>query len=158
MSDPRRAERIPALIEIPHSSESDAFDQFLSCIVLTSWAVPEGFSAVIDAGRDPESPGWRGLSIDRMYSVDNTFGELHAVGTAHWLVDENGIFTLRVAAIHSLVDIADRVYVDGQLDSVISEVCSPEIVRSVTTGWRPRPRWWTPEAVRCWRRPSSVGS
>lgn len=134
LSDPRRSERIPALIEILHSSESADFDQFLSCIVLTSWAVPEGFSAVIDACRDPESPGWRDLSIDRMYSVDNTFGELaHAVRTAHWLVDENGTSALRVAAILSLVDVADRVYVDAQLDSVISQVRSPEIVRSVTT-------------------------
>lgn len=134
LEDPRRAERVPALIEMLHSTDADATDQFLSCIVLTSWAVPEGFSAVMDACRDPEIPGWRDLSIDRMYSVDNTFGELaHAVGTSYWLVDENGTTSLRMAAIRSLVDVADRVYLDGQLESVISEACNPEIVRSVTT-------------------------
>jgi hypothetical protein len=133
LSDPRRAERVPALIEILHSSESADVDQFLSCIVLTSWAQPEGFSAVIEACRDPEGSGWRELSIDRMYSMDNTFGELaHAVRTSYWLVDETGTTTLRMAAIHALVDVADRVYLDGQLDSVISRACTPEIVRSVT--------------------------
>lgn len=37
-----------------------------------------------------------------------------------------------MATIRSLIDVADRVYLDGKLESVISEVRSPQIVRSVT--------------------------
>jgi hypothetical protein len=76
LEDPRRAERGPALIEILQCPESSDLDQFLSCIALTSWAVPEGFTAVADACRDPEQSVWRGLSIDRMYPADDVFSEL----------------------------------------------------------------------------------
>lgn len=133
LEDIRHRERVPALIQILHSPENLPLDRFLSCVALTTWAVQEGFAAVIDASRDPEHVAWRCCSIDRMYSVDNSFGQLAmAVRTSHWLAAENGTTAQRADSIRELVGVADRVYFDGQLEAVIRGVSSPEIVTAVT--------------------------
>lgn len=133
LEDARHRERVPALIQLLQNPVTLPLDRLLSCVALTTWAVQEGFAAVIDACRDPEHVEWRECSIDRMYSVDNTFGQLAmAVRISHWLTAENGTTAQRAGSISALVGVADRVYFDGQLEAVIRSAFSPEIVEEVT--------------------------
>lgn len=133
LGDVRRVSRIPELRSILHDPGSDPRDHFLACIALTTWAIEDGYRAVIDACSKPGDLDRLGSSIDRMYSVDNTFAQLAmAVDGSRWISDATGTESLRLASLRALVDIADVVYFDGQLEGIVMDDARPDIIQSVS--------------------------
>lgn len=133
LGDVRRISRVPELRNILYNPKSGAHDQFIACIALTTWAIEDGYRAVIDACSKPGDHAWLGLSIDRMYSVDNTFAQLAmAVDSSRWVSGATGTESLRLECLRALVGVADVVYFDGQLEGIVMDDARPDVVQAVS--------------------------
>jgi hypothetical protein len=94
---------------------------------------------VVDTARDPRSAPWYGISVDRRYSVDDTFS---AFATALDLSDEiclvKGTCDQRRDALRALVRIADTEYFDGKLDQAFdradAKAAAADLVATVDRG------------------------
>jgi hypothetical protein len=95
---------------------AEPYDRYLAMTALARWGSPVGYAAVQAAAEDPDGQPWRDYSIDRFYSLDNTFALLsRAVIDGIDQADERGTNAQRLAAIGALVGIADRVYFEHNL-------------------------------------------
>ncbi|OBT60635.1 hypothetical protein VE03_09982 [Pseudogymnoascus sp. 23342-1-I1] len=105
-----------------------AYDRYLALSALSSWASPIGYAGVRDAAQDPDAQPWRGMSIDRFFSLDNTFAMLaqSVLGSVDE-ARERGTAAERFAALEALVGIVDRVYFEHYLSA--SGLYSEDIVR-----------------------------
>lgn len=132
LDDNRRSSRIPELLTLLHGAESESHDRFIASIALTTWAVEDGYQAVIDACSNPDDVVWRGSTIDRMYSVDNTFAQLAmAVDSSRWLSEASGTESMRLESLRALIATADLAYFDGKLEGIVMNDARPDVVRSV---------------------------
>lgn len=114
--DPRHTERVPGLVALMDDPAAPEIERFLACLVLTTWAEPAGYEAVIRAAADPEATPWYDFSIDRKFSVDSTFAQLAgAVADSRYLVEDKGGEALRQEAFRALVRLADSQYFEDKL-------------------------------------------
>jgi hypothetical protein len=93
-----------------------AYDRFLALSAMARWASPTGYEAVRAAAADPDAQPWRDMSIDRLYSLDNTFALLtDSVVNSRGEAGERGRSAERLTALAALIGIADRVYFEHDL-------------------------------------------
>lgn len=97
-------------------NSAGAYDRFLAMSALARWASPTGYEAVRAAAEDPDVQPWRGMSIDRLHSLDNTFALLtESVASSRDQAQERGTSTERLRALAALISIAHRVYFEHNL-------------------------------------------
>ncbi len=95
---------------------AEPYDRYLAMTALTRWGSPVGYAAVQAAAEDPDEQPWRDYSIDRFYSLDNTFALLSlAVVNSGDQAVERGTTAERLAALGALIGISDRVYFEHNL-------------------------------------------
>ena len=95
---------------------ADPYDRYLAMTALARWGSPVGYAAVQAAAQDPDEQPWRDYSIDRFYSLDNTFALLSlAVLDSGDQAVERGSTAERLAALGALIGISDRVYFEHNL-------------------------------------------
>jgi hypothetical protein len=128
VDDPRHRERVGPLTELLHDPATRPWDRFLACYALTAWAEPAGYTATIEAARDPQGAPWRGVSVDRRWSVDDTFAQLaQAVGQSSDLSGDKGTEEQRIAALRALVAIAADQFFDWQLAFALDRSTLPRV-------------------------------
>jgi hypothetical protein len=92
------------------------YDRYLAMSALARWGSPTGYAAVRDAAGDPDDQPWRDMSVDRLYSLDNTFALLtQSVVDSIDQAKERGTTAERLAALAALIGISDRVYFEHNL-------------------------------------------
>lgn len=95
---------------------ANPYDRYLAMTALARWGSPVGYAAVRAAAQDPDDQPFRDYSIDRFYSLDNTFALLiQAVSLGIDEAKERGTNAERLSAIGALVGIFDRVYFEHNL-------------------------------------------
>lgn len=149
LHEPAQAERVPGLVQALYDPATDSLDQFLAAYALTTWAEPAGFAAVQDAVRAGRDAPWYGDSIDRLYSVDDTFNQLAGgVSRAYALATGKGTEPQRLETLRALIGIADVEYFEDGLIRALSPRLVPEFaadikavvirgVRRLADGYRP---------------------
>lgn len=101
----------PAATALLESSTADPYDCYLALFALVSWGSATGYAALREAAASPDAAVWRGGSIDRLHSLDNTFAMLAAAAADSLdMATERGTGDERIAALAALVGIADQVY------------------------------------------------
>lgn len=106
----------PDVVIILCDESASTYDRFLAITALARWGSPTGYEAVRAAAEDPEAQPWRGMSIDRLHSLDNTFALLtESVASSRDQALERGTSAERLAALAALISIADQVYFDHNL-------------------------------------------
>jgi hypothetical protein len=95
---------------------AEPYDRYLAMTALARWGSPVGYAAVRAAAQDPDEQPWRDYSIDRFYSLDNTFALLSrsVIDSVDQAV-ERGTTAERLAALEALIGITDRVYFEHNL-------------------------------------------
>ncbi|MFI9308351.1 hypothetical protein [Streptomyces triculaminicus] len=139
--DPRHRDRVPSLTALMNDEAASAMDRFLACVVLTTWAEPAGYEAVLRAAADPRNAPWYDISVDRKFSVDSTFAQLaDALGSGEEPAEEKGHARLRTEALRALVRIADTEYfeekLEGALHGAALAALLPDVVETVLRGVR----------------------
>jgi hypothetical protein len=126
VDDPRHRERVGPLTALLLDPDTGAWDRFLACYALTAWAEPAGYAATIEAARHPGRTPWRGVSIDRRISVDDTFAQLaQAVGQSSDLSADKGTEDQRIEALRALLAIAADQFFDWQLAFALDDDTLP---------------------------------
>ncbi|MFJ9180088.1 hypothetical protein [Streptomyces sp. NPDC102360] len=134
LDDPRHRERVPGLTALLQDPTADDRERFLSCVALTTWAEPAGYTAVIAATRDPKRAPWYDLLVDRKFSVDNTFAQLAlAVGDSDVLAREKDTWDQRTEAFGHLIGIADSEYFDEKLGDQLDPPTAATLLVSIRT-------------------------
>lgn len=106
----------PRALELLGDPAAKPYDRFLACTALVAWGSAEGYRAVRAAAADPESVPWLGYSIDRLYSVDDTFGLLaHSVADSREMAAERETQKARLDALAALAALAPDWYLDDAL-------------------------------------------
>lgn len=114
--DPRYFERIPALEALLADESAPGYDRFLALSALAAWGTAAGLRAAQVAAETPQETPWRGTSVDRRYSVDDTFTLLaESVDNGSDYIEARGTGDLWIAAVRALVRIASTVFYDWQL-------------------------------------------
>ncbi|MEV4743333.1 hypothetical protein [Streptomyces sp. NPDC049555] len=124
LDDPRHRDRVPGLVALVHDAAAPELDRFVACIALVTWGEAAGYEAVVAAAAEPRKTAWYDCSIDRKFSVDNTFAQLARAMTFD-LSEEKGTQAARTEAVRALVRIADSEYFDEQLEWAV-ESCVEE--------------------------------
>jgi len=120
--DTRYLERVPHLVEMLRNEDVHPYERFVACLALISWAEPAGYRSVIEAAKSPEAAPWYGHSLDRRFSVDDTFAQMaDAIETSTFLSASKGVDALRIDALRSLVAIADQQYFEWKLAAALDE-------------------------------------
>ncbi|KAJ5438738.1 uncharacterized protein N7458_009736 [Penicillium daleae] len=97
-------------------TSAGAYDRFLAMSALARWASPTGYEAVRAAAEDPDAQPWRGMSIDRLHSLDNTFALLtESVASSRDEAQERGTSAERLTALAALISIAHQVYFEHNI-------------------------------------------
>ncbi|MEV4433425.1 hypothetical protein [Streptomyces sp. NPDC049585] len=128
LDDPRHRDRVPGLVALVHDAAALDLDRFTACIALLTWGEAAGYEAVVAAAAEPKKTAWYDCSIDRKFSVDNTFGHIARAMASYGgssMSQEKGTQAGRVAAIRSLIRLADSEYFDEQLEWAV-ESCVEE--------------------------------
>ena len=139
LADPRHQERVPRLVEIMLDEASPPFHRLAACTALAGWGERAGYAMVVETARDPRSAPWYGISVDRRYSVDDTFS---AFATALDVSDEicrvKGTCEQRREALRALVRVADTEYFDDKLDQAFdpddAKAAAADLVDTVNRG------------------------
>ncbi|KIM98310.1 hypothetical protein OIDMADRAFT_56681 [Oidiodendron maius Zn] len=106
----------PDAVALLGDESAGAYDRYLAMTALARWASPPGYEAVCKAAADPDEQPWRGTSIDRLHSLDNTFALLtESVVNSRDEAMERGTSAERLAALAALISIADQVYFEHNL-------------------------------------------
>ncbi|GHC50695.1 hypothetical protein [Streptomyces cinnamoneus] len=133
LDDPRHRERVPGLVALVGDPAAADHERLTACIALLEWGEAAGYEAVVGAAADPGNVVWYECSIDRKFSVDNTFGQLaRAMAFDSGLPGEKGTQAARTEAVRALVRIADGEYFDEQLEGVLEScVAEPGVIEDV---------------------------
>ncbi len=133
LDDPRHRERVPGLVALVHDPAESEHHRFTACVALLEWGEAAGYEAVVAAAAAPRQVAWYDWSIDRKFSVDNTFGLLaRAMAFDSGLPAEKGTRAARTEAVRALVRIADSEYFDEQLEGVLEScVAEPGVLDDV---------------------------
>lgn len=116
LDDARHQERVPGIAELMGDGSASAQERFMACVALTTWGEEAGYQGVIAAAQEPKEAPWYEVSIDRLYSVDNTFAHLFtAADDSAEISSEKGSSAQRGAVLRGLVRVADTEYFDGKL-------------------------------------------
>lgn len=108
----------PKAVALLGDESAREYDRFLALSALARWASPTGYEAVRTAAADPDAQPWRGMSIDRLHSLDNTFALLtYSVVCSKDEAGERATSAERLAALAALIGIADQVYFEHNLSS-----------------------------------------
>ena len=108
----------PDAVALLGDESAGAYDRYLAMSALARWASPPGYEAVCTAAADPDAQPWRGASIDRLHSLDNTFALLtESVASSRDEARERGTSAERLAALAALISIADQVYFEHNLST-----------------------------------------
>lgn len=119
--DARYFDRVPEIRRLLRNEVAAPYDRLLACFTLVCWGEAIGYETVIECCRSPEQTPWLGSSIDRRFSVDNTFGHLgEAVGASRKVSDKEDTTKWRLAATRGLLGLVPYWYFDGKLDFAIS--------------------------------------
>ncbi|MBS2961747.1 hypothetical protein KGA66_01715 [Actinocrinis puniceicyclus] len=125
-------EREPEAAALLADETAEPYDRYLALSALVAWGSPTGYAAVAQAAADPDAVAWKEESIDRLFSVDNTFALLaQAVSDSLDMAQERGTTAERIAALTALLGLADRFYferylsVQGLLTADIAELRGP---------------------------------
>lgn len=106
----------PEVIIILGDTSAGEYDRFLALSALACWASPTGYEAICTAAADPDSQPWRGTSIDRLHSLDNTFSLLvESVALSRDAAEERGTSAERLAALAAVIGITDQVYFEHNI-------------------------------------------
>jgi len=106
----------PEAAELLADESAGAYDRYLAMSALARWASPIGYAAVREAALDPDAQPWREMSVDRLYSLDNTFAMLtQSVVDSVEEAGQRGTAAERLAALTALIGIADQAYFDHNL-------------------------------------------
>ena len=117
LDDDRHRERVAPLAELLNDGNSSDQDRLHACLALVEWAEPVGYAAVRHAALHPRSTPWYGTSVDRFFSVDNTFGLLaDAARASQDLAQSKGTLDDRTETLRALIGIADQEYFDSKLE------------------------------------------
>jgi hypothetical protein len=104
----------PRALELLRDEEAKPYDRFLACTALAAWGSPEGYQVIEAVAADPESAPWLGYSVDRLYSVDDTFGLLaHSVADSREMAAERETRKARLDALAALTALAPDWYLDN---------------------------------------------
>jgi hypothetical protein len=141
LADSRHAERVSPLVEIMCDAASTPFDRLAACTVLTGWAERAGYAMVVESARQPRSAPWHGISVDRRFSVDDTFSAFaKAIDISDEICEEKGTREERTEALRALVRIADTEYFDNKLDYAFdqhdAEAAAADLAETVNRGIR----------------------
>lgn len=117
LTDPRHADRVPPLTMLVDDTQAAPLTRLHAAVALATWGESAGYRAVVDATREPVLAPWYGFSIDRKFSVDDTFAWFAtAVLSSRRAARAKDTVEDRIAALRALVRIADREYFDEQLE------------------------------------------
>ncbi|KAJ5812459.1 hypothetical protein N7474_008760 [Penicillium riverlandense] len=106
----------PEVAALLADESAGAYDRFLALSALARWASPTGYEAVRAAAANPDEQPWRDMSVDRLYSLDNTFALLtESVVNSRDEARERDTSAERLTALAALIGIADRVYLEHNL-------------------------------------------
>jgi hypothetical protein len=141
LADPRHVERVPPLVKIMREATSSPFDRLAACMVLAGWGERAGYIMVVESAGQPRSAPWYGISVDRRFSVDDTFSALAtAIDISDEICQAKGTHEERVEALRALVRIADTEYFDNKLDYAFdendAEAIAADLVETVNRGIR----------------------
>lgn len=139
LADQRHEERVAPLTAIMEDPGSPPIDRLLACTALTGWGERAGYAMVVAVARRPCSAPWYESSLDRRYSVDDTFSWLAtAVDISDGIADVKGTRGERIEALRALIRVADTEFFDSKLDYAIGEqdldVVAPDIIATVERG------------------------
>jgi hypothetical protein len=117
LDDERHRERVAPLADLLDDEGSSDEDRLHACLALVEWAEPAGYSVIRHAARRPRSTPWYGASLDRFFSVDNTFGHLaDAVRASQDTACSKGTLDDRTKALRALIGIVDQEYFDSKFE------------------------------------------
>ncbi len=120
--DERYSERVSGLTQMLEDHSVPTYERFVACLALISWAEPAGYRTVISSAASPETTPWYGYSLDRRFSVDDTFAQMaDALKTSKYLSIPKGMEDLRIEALRSLVRIADQQFFEWKLAFALDE-------------------------------------
>lgn len=106
----------PDVTALLRDESSRTYDRFLAMTALARWGSTAGYEAVRAAAEDPDAQPWRGMSIDRLHSLDNTFALLtESVASSRDEAQRRGTSAERLAALAALTSLADQVYFEHNL-------------------------------------------
>jgi hypothetical protein len=106
----------PEVAGLLADESAGAYDRFLALSALARWASPTGYEAVCAAAANPDAQPWRDMSVDRLYSLDNTFALLtESVVSSRDEALERDTSAERLTALAALIGIVDRVYFEHNL-------------------------------------------
>lgn len=125
-------EREPEAAALLADEAANPYDRYLALSALVAWGSQLGYATVLEAAADPDAVVWKGESIDRFFSVDNTFALLaQSVADSLDMAIERGTTAARIEALSALLGLTDRYYferylsVQGLLTADISELRDP---------------------------------
>lgn len=122
LDDNRYLDRAPALIGLLHDESAPPYERFVAALALITWAEPVGYQTVIAAAADPAGTPWYEHSLDRRYSVDDSFAEMAAaVAASKEYSQAKHTDDLRIKALHALLAIADQQFFDWKLALALDE-------------------------------------
>jgi hypothetical protein len=141
LEDPRHVERVPELVAIMRDATCSPFDRLAATTALTGWGERAGYEMVAESARQPRSAPWYGISVDRRFSVDDTFSAFaNAIDVSHEICEDKGTRAERTEALRALVRIADTEYFDDKLDYAFDEgdpeALAADLVETVNRGIR----------------------
>lgn len=132
LDDERHRERVGPLAELLNDEKGSDEDRLHACLALVEWAEPAGYAAVRHAARHPRSTPWYGTSIDRFFSVDNTFGHLaDAARASQDMARSKGTLEDRTEALRALISIADQEYFDSKLEYALDRATIATTVNDI---------------------------
>ena len=131
--DGRYSVRVPALTQMLGDDSVPPYERLVACLALISWAVPVGYRTLISSAEAPEEAPWYGHSLDRRFSVDDTFAQMaDALEASKFLSVPKGIEDLRIKALRSLIGIADRQLFESKLAFALDEETIPPLAADIS--------------------------
>ncbi|MGL5930904.1 MAG: hypothetical protein ACRCY8_18380 [Dermatophilaceae bacterium] len=122
-----RKSRVDDLTHVLNSSSAAIRERFYACLALTAWGESSGYLAVAKAANEGSRAPWYGTSIDRHYSLDDTFARLaEAAGDSDEMAELNGSLPERTAALREIIGLADTEYFGNQLHLLLE----PELIHA----------------------------
>ncbi|MCK1799135.1 hypothetical protein MTQ01_24520 [Streptomyces sp. XM4193] len=116
LDDMRHLQRVPLLTEILNNRSAPIYDRYLACLTLVTWGETAGYEALKSAATSVPKTGWTEVSIDRHFSVNDTYGHfLTALDDSSEISEYKGNEIPRISALRALIETADREYLGTKL-------------------------------------------
>lgn len=128
LGDERRHRRATELHPLLDDPAVDPLDRYLTLLVLASWADATGYQAVQVAADLGREVAWYECSVDRLWSVDDSFGNLaDAVAWSDELAAAEGTEVARRAAARALTGLIDTEYLANNAGFLVGSLPPREV-------------------------------